>query len=469
MTKPAVPRLSQQSASALSAYRALPFATRPAPGVVHLGLGAFHRAHQALAFDDLLHAGDARWGVFGVAMKSRAVVDALAAQDLRYSVEIASGAGVAWRIPNALFDTAVAATERERVVAAIAAPDTRWITLTVTEKGYTPELAALIVDGLKPRFAAGLPGLTIASCDNLSNNGAILQSLCETEINKNILDGPMIAWLQGFCAFPNSMVDRIVPASTPERSARAAAALGIHDAAALGTEAFTEWVIERRFADPNDAAALASVGVTVVDDVQPFAEAKLRMLNGSHSAMAAMGAIAGLPFIASCIGEPRVKKFIHDLMTEEIAPHLTRPDWAAYRDALIARFGNPQLRHSVHQIATDSTLKIPQRWVPVAVLRRARGLTVSRLVFCTAVFMRWATGVNEQGVSYSLNDPIAGKIEALVKSAAGDTKATVRALASLTEIWGDTLAADAEWWGDVEAALARINALGVLAALEDFA
>lgn len=439
------------------------YARNGAPGVVHLGLGAFHRAHQALVFDALLRGGDARWGVFGVAMRSTALADSLQVQDGLYAVQVASSAGSQWQLGGAIWQTAVAAREPARIAQAIAAPSTRWLTLTVTEKGYVPALGQLIAQGLALRHAAGLPGLTIASCDNLVGNGRQLQALCGLAARE--ISPALAGWVEARCAFPNSMVDRIVPAATPQRLAAARAALGVADEAALGTEAFWEWVIERRFADASDAEVVASAGVTVVDEVAPFEDAKLRLLNGSHTAMACMGAVAGWPVIGECITQPAVRSFIHGLMTQEVGPQLDRPDWPAYRDALLARFANPALQHSVHQIATDSSQKIPQRWPPSVLGAQRAGLPVDRLAFAAAAWMRYVRGSDERGQVYAMNDPMAGELKALALAHAGDVAATVRALGTLTAIWGEALPQDAHWLDKLSQRLADIERLGVLGAL----
>ncbi len=437
-----------------------------APGVVHLGLGAFHRAHQALVFDALLQSGDHRWGVFGVAMRNVALADALAKQDGLYTVQVASAEGATWQVPTALWATAVAAREPEQVIAAIAAATTRWVTLTVTEKGYAAPLAHLLVEGLARRHARGLSGLTIASCDNLSDNGRRLQALCEATARERGIAADFFGWLSASCAFPNSMVDRIVPAATMAHRDAARAHFGLDDACALGTEAFWEWVIERRFADPADAAVLSAVGVQVVDAVRPYEEAKLQMLNGSHSAMACIGAVAGLPFIADCVGVPAVRGFIYGLMSEEIGPHLARADWPAYRDALLARFDNPALRHSVHQIATDSSLKIPLRWVPCVERRIAAGASYARLAFAAAAWMRYVRGVDERGQPYALCDPIAQEVQAIARAHVGDTDACAAALGGSSAIWGETLPGNQPWRAAVASALRRIEREGVLGALQ---
>ncbi len=442
----------------------LPHYARTAPiGVVHLGLGAFHRAHQALVFDRLLQGGDARWGVLGVAMRSTALADALTAQNGLYSVQIASSTGAHWQVGGAIFKTCVAAREPATVIHALAASATRWVTLTVTEKGYTPELGDLLVRGLAARHAAGLGGLTIASCDNLSNNGRRLQALCMEAAQKQ--NAELASWIAARCAFPNSMVDRIVPAATPERLAAACKDLGVDDQCALGTEAFWEWVIERRFVDASDGALLASMGVTVVDDVGPFEEAKLRLLNGAHSVMAAIGAVAGLPVIGDCAAQPAVRQFILGLMTEEVGPHQRRPHWLAYRDALIVRWDNPALQHSVHQIATDSSQKIPQRWPPSALAQMQAGKAYERLAFSAAIWMRYMRGLDEKGLAYVINDPMAVRLQALAAANLGNDAATVQTLGALPEIWGDALPHRQQWLARVTHWLAQINQRGVLSAL----
>ena len=416
---------------------------RHAPGVVHLGLGAFHRAHQAMVFDRLLSAGDTRWGIHGVGMTRPDLVNALRAQDGLYAVRVADGMGVNWHVPGALWRMHVAATERDNVVQAIAAPSTRWVTLTVTEKGYTPALAQLLLDGLRLRQQAGLPGITIASCDNLQGNGHKLQALVKAATTAQ--DTEVLRWLDAHCAFPCSMVDRIVPAATSEVLAAASQALGLRDDASLSTESFWEWVIEDRFADPLDAALLQSAGVRVTADVHSYEEAKLRMLNGSHTAMALTGAVTGRPFIASCIGEPHIRSFVHRLMGQEVAPHLSRNDWAEYRGALIARFGNPYLKHSVHQIATDSSQKIPQRWPPSVVGQIAKGASFEHHALAAAVFVRYTLAVDESGQAYALNDPQADSLMALGAAQRTAPEACVRALLAREDLWGSALPQLGAW------------------------
>lgn len=440
--------------------------TQHAPGVVHLGLGAFHRAHQAMVFEQLLAGGDMRWGIHGVGMTRPDLVQQLQAQDGLYAVRVADAQGQRWHVPGALWRSSVATTEREAVVQAIAAPSTRWVTLTVTEKGYKAPLGQLLLDGLRLRHRDGLPGITVASCDNLQGNGHQLQALVKACARPE--DSGVLAWLDTHCAFPCSMVDRIVPAATPEVLAAAHEALGVQDQCALSTEGFWEWVIEDRLADPHDAALLRNAGVRVTADVHSFEEAKLRLLNGSHTAMALIGAVTGRPFIASCIQVPHIRKFVYRLMGQEVAPHLKRSDWADYRDALIARFGNPHLKHSVHQIATDSSQKIPQRWPPSVLAQMSQGRAFEHHALAAAVFVRYTLAEDENGQAYALNDPQAESLMALGAAQRTQPEACVRALLAREDLWGSTLAQHIAWIARVTHWHQQVLRHGVDATLQTF-
>ncbi len=434
------------------------------PGVVHLGLGAFNRAHQGLVFDTLLAGGDLRWGVLGVATRSWTLADALAAQDGLYAVKLANAAGSSWRVSGSMLQTCAATREPERVHAAIASPATRWVTLTVTEKGYDASLASLLVEGLRQRAAAGRGGLTIASCDNLSHNGDKLKALCL----EHCADAALSAWIMRECRFPNSMVDRIVPAATAACAQEAAAALGVHDAAALVTEAYWQWVIEDSFVDADDARVLSAAGVTVVADVSPYEDAKLRMLNGSHSALACLGALMGLKTVFDCVSVKPLRQFIHQLMSLEVMPHVVLPDLPAYRDALIERFANPQLRHAVHQIATDSSKKIGPRWVPSILAQLHSGGQVHHHAFAAAAWMRFCLGEDDQGGLYVINDPQTPLLTQIAQSQCHNAQACVDAFFNVQSIWGDELCRFSAFSNETARWLRDILAVGTAQALAGF-
>lgn len=448
-----------------AAVRRPPVRSQAAPGVVHLGLGAFHRAHQAVVYDALATLGDDRWGVFGVAMRSPALVDSLRQQDHYYAVEIASQAEAWWQVIGSLRDTAVAATEPQRVMDAMAAPTTRWITLTVTEKAYTPELAQLVVKGLQLRAARGLPGVTVASCDNLSSNGDQLRALCVGVARS--LDAALADWIERHCRFPNSMVDRIVPQSDERVRQAAARALGLDDQAPLSTEGFWEWAIERSQLEADDADALARVGVMVVDDVKAFEEAKLRMLNGVHSAIACLGAVVPQNTVRETVGLPWVRAFVRGFL-DEVAPVVRRPDTAAYRDALLQRFVNPALHHRCHQIAMDGSVKITQRWVPASLALHALGRSMPYLEMATACWVRYWQGCDEQGVAYDFSDPFATELKALVAAARDDDDLLDRLL-HFEPIWGTELPRVPGWIEAVRRDFHRIRSQGVQQAVSGMA
>lgn len=427
---------------------------------MHLGLGGFHRGHQALVFDALLRRGDARWGTTSVNMRSTELADALAAQDGLHSVQVRGPEGSRWCVGGAIWCTAVAAREPDRVVEALAAPGVRWVTVTVTEKGHDRPLAELLQHGLEARRSRGLSGLTVASCDNQRGNGDQLRALCE-----NGASASLCAWMAQHCRFPNSMVDRIVPAATPEVLAQAAAALGVHDAAAIATEVFWEWVIEDDLLDPSDADALRSVGVQVVDDVMPFEDAKLRLLNGSHTALASIGVVLGLEQVSDCMSHTALRVFIHDLMTLDVGPALQRPDWRAYRDALLERFANPSIRHRLHQIALDGSRKIPQRWVAAVQDARAANRLPQRHAFAAAAWLRYLRGEDDNGTRYALDDPSADALQRLAREHAGNAVACVGAIGRLPAIWGPELVQDSEWLTCMAHWLGRMNSVGIARAL----
>ena len=449
-------------------------------GVVHLGLGAFHRAHQACVFDQLMQQGDTRWGVFGVAMHNPDILAALKNQNWQYAVQVASAHDSHWQTIHAIQDGCVATLERQRVIDKLASADTRWVTLTVTEKGYDTTLAQLLLEGFAARFAqlghATDARLTIASCDNVSHNGDKLRDLClntlmhasqDRALGHSADKTQLRAWIEQYCFFPNSMVDRIVPQSTPACLIAAHDALGVEDKVALSTESFWEWVIEDKLADPNDAQVLQSAGVQVVSDVRPFEDAKLRMLNASHSALAAMGAVLGLSTIADCMATSALRNFAYRLMTEDIAPFVQRPHLDAYRDALLERFANPALQHRALQICSDNSLKLPLRWLPTYTANRDVRQMPKHLAFATACWIRFLFGVDESGNTYTWSDPQAKHLHALVHQHWGDDAQCVTSLLQIASIWGEASLKDSAWVSLVTNYLHAIRTQGLLPALHD--
>lgn len=452
-------RLSETALDALPEAVRRPGYDRAAlkPGVVHLGLGAFHRAHQAGIWDDLARAGDMRWGVVGVSMRSADAARRLAAQDGLYALSVHDGGAPRDRIIGCLVRTLSAPDEPEEVVAVIAAPDARLITLTVTENGYGsgPSSATdLIARGLSRRRSGGLGGLTLMSCDNLPDNGAVLRAAVTEAAGR--IDPTLRAWIGKACAFPQTMVDRITPATTGEDVLAFERRAGVRDEAVVRTEPFSQWVIEDRFA--SDRPDLASVGVQLTAEVAPWEAAKLRLLNGAHSAVAYLGGLAGLEFVHEVLALPGGRALVEALWDEsaETLPATPGLDTAAYRRALMDRLANPALRHRLRQIAMDGSLKLPPRLLTPIALRLRQGLPVETLSLAVAAWIGWLGRKTDKGEGFALDDPLADLLLRRLDRAGG-TAARVDAALSVAEVFPAELAANERFRQTLTRQLARLD------------
>lgn len=452
-------------------------------GVVHLGIGAFHRAHQAVVFDDALRSGDLRWGVLGVSLRSPGVRDQLNPQDGLYSLVVRDGVSDRTRIIGAVRGVLVAPEDPAAVVAAMASPDVHLVTLTVTEKGYRldpasgglltadPDVAADLADLSKPRTApgflvaalagrrrAGLPPFTVVSCDNLPHNGARVRSAVLAMAEAH--DAGLAEWIAAEGAFPQTMIDRIVPATTPEDIAVQAAALGARDEGMVKTEPFTQWVVKDRFAGPRpDFSAL---GVRLTADVAPWEDAKLRLLNGAHSSLAYLGGLAGHAFVHQVVAIPAFRAFVERLWNEAGTTLNPPPglDIPAYRRDLMARFSNPSLQHRTRQIAMDGSQKLPQRLLATITARLDENQPIEALALGVAGWIKWQEGVTEAGERFTIDDPMAATVAGALADAVTATD-RVRAVSSLTGIISPRLAGDERFIGAVTRALEGITADGV--------
>lgn len=399
-------------------------------GIVHLGIGAFHRAHQATYADAAMAAGDRDWGIAGVSLRSPGVRDALAPQGGLYTVTARDAAGESTALIGAVRTLVVAPEEPGRVAALLASPDVRVVTLTVTEKAYqrrpdgSLDVAAVaaaggtiyhhLADGLARRRTSGLPGLTLLSCDNLAGNGKALASGLATWLDR--VDPALRRWLETECACPSTMVDRIVPAVSSVDLDRVEAATGLRDEGAVVTEPFRQWVIEDRFAGPRPRWEMG--GAQVVRDVAAFEAAKLRMLNGAHSALAYLGLLAGHAFVHEAIADPAIAAIVERLMCDEAAVSLDPApgqDLTAYADALVARFRNSALPHRLAQIAADGSQKIQQRWLEPLAVNAARGRRCPATLRALAA---WTIHVRGDGAA--VEDPMAQRLSAAWSTAGRD-------------------------------------------------
>jgi fructuronate reductase len=397
--------------------------------IVHLGIGAFHRAHQAVYTDAAMSAGDRDWAITGVSLRSAQIRDALAPQDGLYTVTQSGPGGGSTQVVGAVSQVLVAPEDPDAVARVVAAADTRIVTLTVTEKGYlrlpdgtldfdaaarSGTIYAHLERAFRERRAAGLPGVTLISCDNLADNGHVLGRAMAAYLDRFAPD--LSAWFASECTCPATMVDRIVPAATDAGLAAAEARLGLHDEGALLTEPFRQWVIEDRFAGPRPR--WEGAGAQLVANVRPFETAKLRMLNGAHSALAYLGLAAGLSFVHEAIADPVIGPLVARLMREEAAPSIhvaPGQDLAGYADALLARFANAALPHRLAQIATDGSQKIGARWLEPLAVNRARGHDCPATLTALAAWVLFVRGDGGR-----VDDPLAPKLAHLWRIAGED-------------------------------------------------
>ncbi len=398
-------------------------------GIVHFGIGAFHRAHMAVYTDDVINAGARDWGVIGVSLRSANVADQLNPQDGLYTVTERSGDGIKTRLIGAVQTVLVASQDTAAIVAAISAPSTHIVSFTITEKGYcrAPDgsldlnlndevsIYTYLTSGIRRRKDAGLPGLSLLSCDNLAGNGVQLQRLMLEYLAHNAPD--LIDWFQAHCTCPSTVVDRIVPATTEADRADVEAMLGMRDEAAVVTEPFSQWVIEDKFAGPRPV--WEKYGAQITSDVHAYENAKLRMLNGAHSALAYMGLQRGHEFVHQAIADPELASLIDRLMRDEGATSLTPAagqDLSAYADALIDRFKNPALNHRLIQIAMDGSQKIPQRWLETLAFHQAHGRQCPEILNALAA---WICHIRGDNISKwgPVDDPMADILSATLDRA----------------------------------------------------
>lgn len=477
-------RLSNTTVNDLPSEVARPSYDRAAvtPGIVHLGVGAFHRAHQAVYTDDLL-GRDPGWGIIAASLRSPATRDALAPQDSLYSLAVRSGDSESLRVVGSIGEILVAPDDTGRLLDRLAAPRTRIVSLTVTEKGYchdpatgmlnedhpdiVRDLAAaeaprtaigMIVAALARRRAAGVAPFTVLTCDNLPANGQLVKRVVDRFAE--LRGGNLGAYVAGELACPATMVDRITPATTGEDRARIDAALGVTDAWPVVTEPFTQWVIEDRF--PTGRPAWEDFGAELVTDVEPYEFMKLRLLNGAHSSLAYLGYLAGYQTVAETMADSDFARFVAGLI-DEVMPTVPPPpgaDLAAYKRALIARFENTALKHRTWQIAMDGSQKLPQRLLATIRDKRAAGAPYPRLALGVAAWMRYVTGVDEQGQPIDVRDPMADRLRAIADAAGPSAERLAPALLAVEAVFGSDLAADAGFRAAVTEALACLFAAG---------
>lgn len=439
----------------------------PRIGIVHLGIGNFHRAHEAVYTEEAMLAAGGDWAICGVTLQGDVTKrDALMAQDGLYSVVERGPQGVKTIVVRSLREVLALPYDRARLFDLLAAPDVRIVSLTVTEKGYCRDtrtgdvdldhpgvahdlkhpgepgtVPGILVAALRTRRDAGIAPFTVLSCDNLSHNGAALrQVVCSYA---RALDAALAAWIEHQVAFPSTMVDRIVPATTDTDRDAAAEALGLPDEVPVPCEPFRQWVIEDRF--PAGRPAWERAGAQLVNDVMPFELAKLRMLNGTHSTLAYLSMLAGFTTIDEAITFAPLHTLIHSMMTHEIAPTLSVPpsfDLMSYRDALLERYANPALKHRCAQIATDGSQKIPPRLLATIATRLERGQPIVRLALGVGAWFVFLRGRADDGTPFAISDPLASRLTTLATNAGDAPESLVDALLDCRDVFSTELASN---------------------------
>ena len=487
-------RLGTAALSGLPAAVARPRYDRSAvaTGIVHLGIGAFHRAHQAVCTDDVLAAGDRRWGILGASLRSPDTRDALVPQDGLYTLSVRDSDGESLRVVGSVQDVLVGPENLAALLDALCRPSVAIVSLTVTEKGYCHDPATgrlvethpdivhdlahpeaprsaigILARAIARRRAEGLAPFTPLCCDNLPANGRTLHRILSRFAA--LVSPDLGAYVEGEIACPETMVDRIVPATTDEDRARIAAALGVEDAWPIVTEPFLQWVIEDRFLSGRPAWEAA--GATLVSEVAPYEMMKLRLLNGSHSSLAYLGYLSGCETVAAAMAEPGIAAFVAALMADS-TPTLTLPPGAdvdGYKRSLIDRFRNTALKHRTWQIAMDGSQKLPQRLLGTIRDRLARGLPVDRHALGVAAWMRYVSGTDEAGKPIDVRDPLAAEFATLAREAGPVADRLAPALLGVRAVFGDDLPGHPQFRAAVTRALDALYRQGAKATAAEYA
>ena len=405
------------------------------PRMIHVGVGGFHRAHQAVYTDDLL-AGDSDWGYCGVGLLKHdaRIRDAMRSQDCLYTVVERDTTGDHARVIGSIAEFLFAPDDPQAVLERMAAPDCHLVSMTITEGGYyvhqgTGEFDAqhpdiqrdlahphepacsfgYLLEALDRRRTRGLPPFTLMSCDNIQGNGDVAKKMLLAFAE--LRDPALHRWMAENVAFPNSMVDRITPATTDEHRALVRERFGIEDAWPVTTEGFKQWVIEDHF--PLGRPAWERVGAQMTADVLPYEKMKLRLLNASHQALCYSGMLMGLTFAHETMTEPLIRGLVETMMNMEVTPLLTQPagiDLGDYKRTLIERFANPAIRDQLSRIGTEGSARIPKFVLPSVAEQLARGGPLDCLAYTVASWFRYLSGTDDAGQPMPIIDPMEAKL-----------------------------------------------------------
>lgn len=435
-------------------------------GIVHLGIGNFHRAHMAVYVDDLLNH-QPQWGIIGASLRSTHCAQTLNPQNGLYTLITAAPEARLYRIIGSLIKVIAIGREPEALLEQMTDSNIRIVSLTITEKGYchhpatgqlnnqhediiadlaTPHkprsAPGIIVEALRRRRASKCGPFTVLSCDNLPANGQLCGAIVIAFAH--LKDPDLALWIQENVTFPNTMVDRIVPATQVQQSHQLQQATNIEDNWPVATEPFSQWVIEDNFCAGRPDFEKA--GVQMVADVDLYEKAKLRLLNASHSALAYLGSLSGYDTVAQAMLDPRLATLVADMMATESAPTLGPKmgqqvgfDSHAYQAKLLKRFCNPSIQHQLLQIATDGSQKLPQRILDPIRERLNEGLPIPLLARCVAGWIAFISERRQGQFRFDLNDPQAPNLRAAIPNGSPTTGQLVESILAFENIFGEDL------------------------------
>ncbi|GGP58432.1 mannitol dehydrogenase family protein [Shewanella saliphila] len=456
--------LNQQSLSTLPADVDVPKYDRSklTAGIVHIGVGGFHRAHQAMYVNELLKTpGSESWAICGVGLleANRGLRDVLVKQDYLYSLTVRHPNGqIDHQVIGSMIDFLFAPENKQQVIDKLVNADTKIVSLTITEGGYNfnpatgefdytnPEIIhdmanfhdpitafGYITAALKQRKALGMKPFTVQSCDNVQHNGDMIRKMLLAFVSK--IDAELGQWIEANVAFPNAMVDRITPVTTKADIEYVAKTLHINDEWPITCEAFTQWVIEDNFSDSRPA--FDNAGAQFVADVTPFEKMKIRLLNAGHSVLGLLGSIHGFATIDEAVSDPLFATYLRKFMDDEVTPlieQLPGIDLNQYKDTLIERFANPNIKDSLARICLESSAKLPK--FIIASINENIALNRDTSLACL-VIATWCLysdkQVNQQGEALEINDQMAAQLHQF----ASKTEQDPLAFLQLTDLFGD--------------------------------
>jgi len=454
-------------------------------GIMHMSIGGFHRSHQAVYMDNVLSSGDTQWGICAVGLmpQDKENIGALNAQDTLYNVLERSAAQDELKIIGSIIEVMHAPSAPQDVLARLSDTDIKILSITVTEKGYcydnnqnldltndlirrdiqnldSPKtVLGYIVAGLHARKQSGNAPFTVMSCDNLPGNGHLTRKLVLQFAAQ--IDGDLKQWIEGNVSFPNSMVDRITPVTTEEVSRLIQEKFDIDDKWPVFCEDYIQWVLERY---EGDQPPFEQAGIQLVDEVDPFEKMKVRLLNGSHSALSYISYLMGYRAVDKAMSDPLISKFVRAYMDEitNTLDHVPGVDLEGYKAKLIERFSNPAISDQVQRLAQDGSQKIPNAILPCILHNLENGRPIKFLSLALAGWFKYLSAKDEQGHEIEIDDPLSAQ---LIPAAQEDD--APKALLNISETFGHDLAQNNNFIQALTADIQSLNTIGTKATLEE--